>query len=80
MFIRDLIYFFTTKLTITDKRIRDSKGLIYTREPDRPLNEITEVGQGLFGKMFSYGTIRVTTVSIALKFRYISNPNDFKAV
>ena len=78
--VRDLIYFFTTKLTITDKRIKGRKGLIHTSELDSPLNKITgiKIDQGLFGKIFNYGTIRITTASTALEFRYISNPSDFR--
>lgn len=81
LFIRDLVYFFTTKLTITEKRVTGHTGLVHTSDLDSPLNKITgvRVGQGLFGKIFNYGTIRITTASTALEFRYISNPNKFRA-
>lgn len=49
---------------------------------DSRLNKITgvRVEQGLFGKMFNYGTIRITTASEVFKFENISHPNEFRTV
>ncbi len=81
-FVRDLIYFFTTKLTITNIRIEGHKGIIHTVDLDSRLNKITgvRVEQGLFGKMFNYGAIRITTASEVFKFENISQPNEFRRV
>lgn len=80
-FIRDLIYFFTTKLIITSKRITGHKGLIHTVDLDSQLDKITgvRVEQGLFGKIFNYGTICVTTASSVFRFDNISKPGKFRA-
>ena len=80
--IRDLIKFFTTKLKITTKRVNGKTGLINTNELDSPLNKINgiQVNQGLFGKIFNYGTILITTASTVFKFDYIDKPNDFKTI
>ena len=80
--IRDLIKFFTTKLIITNKRVNGKTGLINTNELDSPLNKINgiQVKQGLFGKMFNYGTISITTASTLFNFDYIDKPNEFKNI
>ncbi len=51
-FPRDLINYFTTKLEITNRRIKGKIGLIKTNELDSPLNKINsvQVKQGLCGK------------------------------
>ena len=78
--VRDIIKFLTTKLTITDKRLNGKTGLINTNELDSPLNKINgvQVKQKLFGKIFNYGTISVTTASTVFNFDYIDHPNEFK--
>lgn len=80
--IRDLIKFFTTTLIITNKRVNGKTGLINTNELDSPLNKINgvQVKQGLFGKIFNYGTISITTASTVFNFDYIDKPNDFKNI
>ncbi len=81
-FVKDLIKFFTTKLIITNKRVNGKTGLINTNELDSPLNKINgvQVRQGLFGKIFNYGTISITTASTVFNFDYIDKPNDFKTI
>lgn len=79
---RDLIKYFTTKLEITNRRVKGKIGLINTNELDSPLNKINsvQVKQGLFGKIFNYGTITITTPSSLFNFDYITNPNEFKTI
>ena len=81
-FPKDLIRFFTTKLEITNKRLHGKTGLLNTNELDSPLNKINgiQVNQGIFGKIFNYGTIRITTASSLFEFNYITNPNEFKTI
>lgn len=80
--VKDLIKFFTTKLIITNKRVNGKTGLINTNELDSPLNKINgvQVKQGLFGKIFNYGTVSITTASTAFNFDYIDKPNEFKNI
>lgn len=80
--IKDLIKFFTTKLIITNKRINGKTGLINTNELDSPLNKINgvQVREGLFGKIFNYGTVSITTASTVFNFDYIDKPNEFKTI
>ena len=81
-FVKDIIKFFTTKLIITNKRISGKTGLINTNELDSPLNKINgiQIKQGLFGKIFNYGTISITTASTVFNFDYISGPFEFKTI
>ena len=81
-FPRDLINYFTTKLEITNRRIKGKVGLIKTNELDSPLNKINsaQVKQGLCGKIFNYGTIMITTASSMFEFDYVTNPNEFKTI
>lgn len=81
-FLKDLITYFTTKLELTNKKVRGKTGLINTNELECPLNKINgiQVIQGLFGKIFNYGSIKITTSSSFLIFKYIENPNEFKTI
>ena len=81
-FPRDLIKYFTTKLEITNRRVKGKIGLINTNELDSPLNKINsvQIKQGLCGKIFNYGTITITTSSSLFEFDYITNPNEFKTI
>lgn len=82
LFPRDLIRYFNIKLIITNKRLKGKVGFIRTSELDSPLNKIdsVQINQGLFGKVFNYGTIIVTTASSKFKFDYIENPSEFKSI
>lgn len=80
LFPRDLVIFFKNRLIIRSKRITGHKGLLNTTQLDCSLSKITgiQVEQGLFGKMFNYGTVCVSTASVLLKFEYIESPNEFR--
>lgn len=79
--IKDIITFCTTKLIITNKKIMGKRGLIHIVNLDSPLNKISGVGvkQGLFGQIFNYGTITVTTASTTFEYFYIDKPHEFRA-
>ena len=55
--------------------------MIRTISVDTPLNKITSasVKKGLGGRIFSYGTVIITS-GIVYKFDYISKPDVFKKV
>lgn len=79
---RDIIKYTTTKLEITNKKIKGKTGLVNTEELDSPLNKINsvKVEQGIFGKLFNYGKIIITTSSSVFEFDYINKPNEIKAI
>lgn len=80
--IRDVISFFTTKITITNKRVMGSTGLFNVNRLDSPLNKINgvQVKQGIFGQILNYGTVRITTASTFFDYHFIYNPNEFKTI
>lgn len=81
-FVRDIIKYCTTRLTITNKRVTGHMGFVNTEDLDSPLSKITgvKVTQGMGGKMFNYGRIAITTAANVYVFDTISNPNKFKTV
>ncbi|MEG1509785.1 MAG: PH domain-containing protein [Clostridia bacterium] len=79
-FIRNIIAMSTTELAITNKNVVGKVGLIKTQTMSSPLNKVqnVSVSSGLFGKIFGYGNVKITTSSGDYCFRCISKPNDFK--
>ena len=75
-----LIRFLTTELSFTNKRLIGKTGLINTKTLDSPLNKInnTSVSSGLFGKIFGYGNVHITTSSGAYIYKGIATPDNFK--
>ncbi len=70
-----LIKFITTQLAITDKRMVAKVGLINTEVLDLPLDKINSiyVKNGLFGKIFRYGTLCVSTSMGITNYPYIKD-------
>ena len=71
----------TTELTITNKRLVGKLGLIKTTELDTPLNKINNVNMssGFWGKIFGYGTIKVTSSSGVYEFQGIKSADVFRS-
>lgn len=69
-----------SELAITNKKIFGKTGFIKTNEMNSPIKQIQNiaVANGLFGKIFGYGNVTVTTTSGVYSFKYVSKPNDFK--
>lgn len=67
-------------LAFTNKRIVGKVGVIKTQALDAPLNKIQNcsVKQGLGGKIFNYGTIRVDTAAGKFEFVGVKDANGFK--
>lgn len=65
---------------IKSRRITEHKGLLNTTQLDCPLSKITgvQVEQGIFGRIFNYGTVCISTASVLLKFEYIEGPDGFR--
>ena len=79
--IYDLVVVFSTKLGFSNKRILGKIGFLTTDSMDSPLSKIQNVSirRGLFGKIFGYGGIAVTTASGSYRFGYVIKPNEFKS-
>lgn len=69
-----------TELSLTNKKLIGKVGVLSTVTLDAPLNKINniEVTKGLFGMIFRYGKVKITTSSGAFVFDMISNPEAFK--
>ncbi|MDR1508776.1 MAG: PH domain-containing protein [Synergistaceae bacterium] len=79
--IFSIIKFFTTELGFTNKRLVGKMGLINTKSMDSPLNKInnTSVSSGLFGKIFGFGNVAITTSSGAYMYKGIAQPEFFRS-
>lgn len=74
------INFFTTKLAVTNKNVIGKVGFIKKAACNIPLNKVNGVtiNQGIFGKVFGYGTITITSMSDTFRFPYISKADKLK--
>lgn len=75
-----VIQMLTTHLVITSKRLYGKVGLIRTKTLDTPLNKVNtvSVASGLFGKIFGYGTLHITSSSGSYSFSGIASPEVFR--
>ncbi len=80
--IATTITFLNTELAITNKRIVGKVGVINTKSLDAPLNKIQNVAvsNGLGGKIFNYGNVKITTAAGSFDFAGIKNPDAFKGM
>lgn len=69
-----------TELAPSSKKLIGKIGIINTKSMDSPLNKINNVSvdQGLFGKIFGYSKITVSTSSGNYVFDYILSGDAFK--
>lgn len=65
---------------VTNKRVIIKTGIISRRTVELVLAkcEGIQVGQGILGRVFGYGTIVVTTGGVTNCYYYVSNPFRFK--
>ncbi len=70
------------ELAVTNKRVVGRAGVLKTFSLDAPLNKVQNVAvdQGLFGKIFNYGNITITTAAGAIPFVGVSHPDAFKGM
>ena len=68
------------ELGFTNKKVIGKVGIINTKRLDAPLNKVdnVSVSSGLFGKIFGYGTIVVSSTSSKFEFAYIKSPEVFR--
>ena len=74
------IRYATTKIGFTNKKVVGKVGFIKHKDLSAPLNKINSVSvkQGLFGKIFNWGTITINTSSDTYCFKGVGKPNQFK--
>ena len=76
-----LVPMLCTELSLTNKKLLGETGIIITKVVDSPLNKINNISveQGIFGKIFGYGQIVITTSSGGYNFRCIGHPDTFRS-
>lgn len=79
-FIRNLIAMATTELGYTNKNVIGKSGFITSKAMSSTLDKVQNVSvkSGLFGKIFNYGDVTVTTASGTYKFYNIAKAEAFK--
>ena len=80
--IATTITYLNTELAITNKRIVGKVGFINSNSLDAPLNKVQNVAvsNGLFGKIFNYGNVKITTDDGAFHFAGIKTTDAFKGM
>ena len=70
----------TTEFGFTNKKLVGKRGLINTKVTNSPLSKIHDVyvKQGLFGKIFGYGTVHVDSVSESYDYEHIVDADNFR--
>jgi uncharacterized membrane protein YdbT with pleckstrin-like domain len=81
LLINPFIRFVTTELGFTNKRVIGKTGLINTKSLDSPLNKLnnSSVSSGLFGKIFGYGNVSISTSSGSYAYKGIAEPETLRA-
>lgn len=72
----------TSELAVTNKKLIGKFGLINTKSMDAPLNKVQNisVSSGLFGKIFGYGHITISTASGKFIYRNVKQADEFKTL
>lgn len=70
----------TTEIGVTDRRVIGKRGLIGRASIEAVLDKVSNIGvdQGIFGRMFGYGTVTVITAGERVAFVGIRQPADFR--
>lgn len=73
-------YYFFSELALTNKKIIGKTGIISTKEMNSPIDQILniEVSKKLWGRIFGYGTLKISTASGTYNFNYIKNAELLK--
>ncbi len=78
--IDPIIKYATTTVKFTNKRLIGKQGFLKTQDLDAPLNKINNVyvNSDMWGKIFGYGALVISTSSGEYKYQRIQKPEDFK--
>ena len=70
----------TTELAVTNRRVIGKRGIVSRQSVEVLLNKVEglSVDQGILGRMFGFGTIKVGGTSTAVPFGNIVSPLDFR--
>eukprot|EP01037_Dinobryon_pediforme_P000797 gene797-801_t len=70
----------SSEFAITNKRIILKTGVLSRKFIELQLNksEGLQIEQGLMGRIFNYGTIKITTAGVTEKYGFLRKPFEFK--
>lgn len=76
------IKFTHVELAITNKRVIGKIGVFNTKSLDAPLNKVQNVSceQKLFGKIFNYSTVKISTAAGEYEFDAVKSGESFKGM
>lgn len=79
--IYEFLKLITTEYGVTNKRAISKKGIISRKTEEMKLNSIetVEIDQGILGRIFGFGTIKITGRGISdCSFNYMNDPMSVK--
>ena len=82
VFSKPAITVFTTELSLTNRRIVGKTGFFKTKTLDFPIKKINSiyVEQKLFGKIFNYSTVNVSSASGVFQYNMVKNAENFRQI
>jgi uncharacterized membrane protein YdbT with pleckstrin-like domain len=70
----------SSEFAITNKKVMLKTGVFSRKLVELQLNksEGLQVSQGILGRLFNFGTIKITSGGVIERFAFLSNPFEFK--
>jgi uncharacterized membrane protein YdbT with pleckstrin-like domain len=70
----------SSEFAITNKKVMLKTGVFSRKLVELQLNksEGLQVSQGILGRLFNFGTIKITSGGVVEKFAFLANPFEFK--
>jgi uncharacterized membrane protein YdbT with pleckstrin-like domain len=80
--IRDILDYYRFSLVLNQDGVMVKKGILLTNSKQVPYKNINivAISQGIFGKIFNFGDIEISTGGDGtdLVFRHVANPEEIK--
>jgi membrane protein YdbS with pleckstrin-like domain len=75
-----VITYLTSEFAVTNKRVVMKQGFIRRKTMELMLNKVDSLGvdQGLLGRAFNFGTVRVAVATEKQSFNFLANPLEFR--
>lgn len=81
--LRAIVYYYTTELAVTNKRVISKTGFISRKTVEINITKLegVKVDQGILGRICNYGSVQASGTGGAIApIKWISNPLDFRKV
>lgn len=78
--IGHVITYKTSEFAVTNRRVIMKQGFIRRKTMELMLGKVDSlaVDQGIFGRLFGFGTVRVTVATEKQNFSFLANPLEFR--